>query len=42
MCSSCLADQIRLQSSKMEITVCPKCGALKINKNGIIMILKMY
>ncbi|KJE49140.1 MULTISPECIES: 60S ribosomal export protein NMD3 [Acidiplasma] len=32
MCSSCLADQIRLQSSKMEITVCPKCGALKINK----------
>ncbi len=32
LCTNCLSDKIRLKTSKMEITFCPKCGAVKINK----------
>ncbi len=32
LCTDCLSDKIKLKTSKMEITECPKCGSIKINK----------
>ncbi len=33
LCKSCLADKIQLKSENMDLTVCPKCGAVRINKS---------
>ncbi|WP_337859986.1 NMD3-related protein [Ferroplasma sp.] len=32
LCKSCLADKIQLKSDNMEISVCPKCGSVRLNK----------
>jgi len=32
LCRSCLSDKIHLKSDNMDITVCPKCGAVRLNK----------
>jgi nonsense-mediated mRNA decay protein 3 len=32
LCKACLADKIHLKSDNMELTVCPKCGSVKLNK----------
>ncbi len=32
LCKSCLSDKIHLKSDNMDLTVCPKCGAVRINK----------
>jgi nonsense-mediated mRNA decay protein 3 len=32
LCKSCLSDKIHLKSENMDLTVCPKCGAVRLNK----------
>ncbi|AGO61428.1 60S ribosomal export protein NMD3 [Ferroplasma acidiphilum] len=32
LCRSCLSDKIHLKSDNMDLTVCPKCGAVRLNK----------
>jgi nonsense-mediated mRNA decay protein 3 len=33
LCRSCLADKIQLKSENMDLTVCPKCGAVRLGKS---------
>ena len=33
LCRSCLADKIQLKTENMELTVCPKCGAVRLGKS---------
>ena len=32
LCESCLSDKIHLKSENMDFTICPKCGAVRLNK----------
>lgn len=33
ICRSCLSDKIQLKAENMDLTVCPKCGAVRVNKS---------